>query len=103
MKDFYLARIQCTLNPGEESQARMNSVMKKIANRNKPKKYSPGSGNVLIEHLAEYEKQCALIEKYYSVRADTLTLYQFISRLNSIKEEIKLQSKAGGLQMEQKA
>jgi hypothetical protein len=80
----------------------MNSVMKKIANRSKPKKYSPGPGNALIEHLAEYEKQCALIEKYYSVRAETLTLYQFISRLNSIKEEIKSQSQAGGLRMEQK-
>jgi len=102
MKEFYLARMENVLNPSEESRSRLNSIIKKIANKNKPKKYSPGLGNVLIDHLNEFEKQCALIEKYYSVRAKELSMMEFLSRLNSIKEEIKMQSTSQGLKMEQR-
>lgn len=102
MKEFYLARMDNVLSPSEETRARLASIIKKIANKSKPKKYSPGAGNILVEHSAEFEKQCALIEKYYSIRAKDLSMMEFLSRLNSIKEEIKMQSNSQGLKMEQR-
>jgi len=69
--------------------------MEKLAKQNTPKKFTEGSGNVLVDHQASFERQCAMIEKHFHIKANDLTLYQFISRLEAIKEDLKSQSKSG--------
>lgn len=92
IKRFYLARINHCLRPSDETQFFLDSIMKEIAESNKPSKFSPGPGNVLVEHQSEFEKLSALVEKNFGVRVKDLTLFEFLSRLESIKEEYRKQS-----------
>lgn len=43
----------------------------------------------------EFESLCALIEDNSSCRAKDLTLYEFVSRIEYIKEKRKMEAKVG--------
>lgn len=67
----------------------LDGLMKEVAKLNKAQKFTPGPGNCLVEHTLSFEKMCAMIEKHFGRDVDTMTLMQFMSRLQSIKEDLK--------------
>lgn len=98
-----MARINHFLDPTDENRQSLEAVIRDMNKKNKPEKFSPGPGNVLVAHRGEFERNSAMIEKNFGgVRASSLTLREYISRLIQIKEDIKAQTKHAGLQMEVK-
>jgi hypothetical protein len=69
--------------------------MEDVAKLNKAQKFTPGPGNCLVEHVASFEKMCAMIEKHFGRNVEEMTLMQFMSRLESIKDELKPKSQSG--------
>jgi hypothetical protein len=67
-----------------------------ISQHSRPEDFS-GKPNkdVRIKLLNVFESQCAMIENYSSSRAKDLTLYEFISRIEYIKEKMKFDAKMG--------
>ena len=95
MRRFYIARIQHALHENEETAMVLNSISKEIAKSSRPKKYSPGPGNCLVEHEKSFQKMCAMMEKTYRVSPKDMTLFEFMSKIELLKEDAK--SKSNGL------
>ena len=96
IKRFNDARLKLILSPGQESETIFAALCREVAQTNRPMKCSPpGHGanptgdNVLTAHLNEFEGLCALIEENYTTNARTMPLYQFLQRLESLKEKFK--------------
>lgn len=85
------------MEPGEENEQVFAALIKEMAKANRPEKFTaPGSGaqpdspNVMVAHLAEFEKLCALLQQHYHIEEPgQLTLYRFLMRLESLKEKFK--------------
>jgi hypothetical protein len=88
VKRYYLATVRHFLEPTEQTEQTLRALQKELARQNRPMKFPA----VLIEHQREFEKLCATLEEHYHQRAADMTLYQFISRLETLKEKFKQQS-----------
>lgn len=79
----------------------LNSMIKELAKESRPKKFTPGDGNCLVEHELSFQHMCGIVEKHFNIRANTLTMFEFLSRIKAIKEDAKAKANVSGLPLPQ--
>lgn len=75
------------LDPSEENLFQLESTLKELTKQNKPFKLQGGEIDERIIREKEFETLCAMIEENYHISVKTLSLYQFLSRLEALKEK----------------
>lgn len=71
----------------------LDNTMKQIYKESKPQKFT-GPNSVLLEHKKNFESSCAVIEEHYGLNIKEMSVFEFYSRIESIKDKFKRQKDA---------
>lgn len=96
LRRYITHKINYFLDPNEENEIQFSAVIKDIEKEMRPAKFTGDHKDVRVIHKKDFTVHCALIEESYNIGipAKSLTLYDFLSYLENIKEKKQKEGKA---------
>lgn len=94
MRRYITHKINYFLDPNEQNTLLFDSVIKDIEREMRPAKFTGDHNDIRIQHKKDFTVHCALIEEAYNIGipAKSLTLYDFLSYLENIKDKRQKES-----------